>query len=72
MIHDACVEVTCDREGCGESIFVELEWVYRTRSELSGFYDPDMTKIENKLMKKSDWVVRDGRHFCTVECAEAK
>lgn len=68
MIHDACVEVTCDREGCREHVFVELEWVYRTMYESSGFYDVDETRIGEKLVEDHDWVIRDGKHFCSPDC----
>lgn len=68
MIHDACVEVTCDREKCCESVFVELEWVYQNRGESSGFYDHDDTKTEKKLVDDHDWVIHDGKHFCSHEC----
>ena len=47
MIHDAIVEVTCDGDGCNESVFVGLEWAYRNPHESSGFYDPDDKKIED-------------------------
>lgn len=70
MIHDAVVEVTCNRERCSESVFVKLEWKYRNMSDLSGFYDSNDAAIEDTLVADHDWVVRNGEHFCTPECAE--
>ncbi len=74
MIHDAVVEVTCDRKGrvCSECVFIGLEWMYRNMSESSGFWDPDDAKIEGKLVEDHGWVVSAGKHFCSTECAEAK
>lgn len=69
MIHDAIVEVTCDRSGCVESVFVGLEWVYRTMNESSGYYNANDSDIEERLVEDHDWLVRDGKHFCTPECA---
>ncbi len=69
MIHDAIVEVTCDHDKCAESAFVGLDWVYRNIGESSGFYDYDRTKIEDKLLAVHDWIVCNGRHFCSDECS---
>lgn len=69
MIHDAKVEVTCDNDGCQESVFVELEWVYFTRDESSGHYEVRDFKIEEKLVKDHGWVVHDEKHFCDPGCA---
>ncbi len=71
MIHDATVEVTCDREGCIENEIITLEWAYRNRNEMSGYYDCDEGKIENTVTEYHEWTVRDGKHFCSSECAEA-
>jgi len=70
MLHDAVIEVTCDREGCHESVFVPMEWVYRNYSESSGYYDHRDAKIEEKLVDEFAWVVQDGKHFCSSFCAE--
>ncbi len=71
MIHDAVVEVTCDRKegNCHESVFVSMNFVYRNLSPSSGFYDHDTTKIEKKLTEDHEWTVCDGKHFCSSECA---
>lgn len=63
MIHDATVEVTCDRAdgGCRESEHIELNW------HLGGYDDSD-SDIEKKLARR-DWVVRDGKHYCSKACA---
>jgi len=68
MIHDATVEVTCDND-CGESVHVDLDWVYRSYDGNSGYYDQDEAKTVRKLVDDHDWVVRDGKHFCSPECA---
>lgn len=70
MLHDAIVEVTCDREQCTEIVFVKLEWKYRTMNESSGFYDSNDATIEETLIGDHDWVVRNSKHFCTPECAK--
>lgn len=69
MIHDAIVQVTCDRERCRESVFVGLEWVYHSLHESSGFYDYDDSKTETQLRDEHEWIVCDGKHYCTSECA---
>jgi len=68
MIHDASVEATCDGGGCRESVCIPLEWVYRSQAPSSGFYDADDAKIEETLADRHDWIVGDGKHFCSPEC----
>lgn len=63
MIHDARVEVTCDCDGCFESIHVDLRYVYNSMSGLSGQYDFDEEAI-NKSVSKEGWKVVDGKHYC--------
>lgn len=63
MIHDAKVEVTCDGKGCGESIEIEPEYVYRNYSGSSGYYDTSDDAIERKL-EREGWTVLDGQHYC--------
>lgn len=69
MLHDATIEVTCDREGCHENVFVPMKWVYSNLSESSGYYDHRDTVIEEKLVEFL-WIVRDGKHFCSLYCAD--
>jgi hypothetical protein len=65
MIHDATVEVTCD--GCGDSRSIQPDFVYRNTSETSGYYDTSDEAIEAKL-EQEDWIVRDGKHYCSESC----
>lgn len=60
MIHDATVEVTCD--GCGSSEFIELP------AGLRDTYIARDSDIERKIQKK-EWIVRDGKHYCSKGCA---
>lgn len=61
MIHDATVEVTCDRNNasCSESEYIELNW------HLGG-YDDDDKNIEKKLVQRG-WIVENGKHYCCEE-----
>jgi len=70
MIHDACVEVTCDAEDCRESVFVQLNYVYRSTSSDSGYYDSNDKSIEKALRSEHDWIVIDGKHYCEM-CGES-
>ena len=69
MLHDAVIEATCDREGCYESVFVPMEWVYRNQSESSGYYDHRDATVEEGLANL-EWIVRGGKHFCSLYCEE--
>ena len=64
MIHDAKVEVTCDSEGCSQSVVVDLDYVYESYSDRSGRYDDNDASIEESLISKHDWTVSDGKHYC--------
>ena len=66
MISDAFVVVTCDN--CSGDVEVELQYVYRTYSGDSGYYNSDETAIEKSLEKNLDWIVDDGHHFCCRIC----
>ena len=77
MIHDPQVEVSCDGDGCRESIYIEPKYVYRDYSGRSGYYDCSNSAIE-KLLIRDGWKVEedgddgeDNKHFCE-SCAEAK
>lgn len=62
MIHDATVEVTCDREGCTVSTFVPLP---------AGCRDTYIARdcaIEQHIINDG-WVVEDDKHYCSEDCA---
>jgi hypothetical protein len=63
VIHDAKVEVTCDGNGCMESIEICPDYVYFDYSGNNGGYDTSNDAIEKKL-DEFDWVVIDGKHLC--------
>lgn len=71
MIHDASVEVTCDNERCKESAYVELHMVYLNNNPNGGVYDHRDKAIERDLKRDHEWIVKDGKHFCSEECAES-
>jgi len=55
MICDPMIEVICDRKGCQSAEMV------RAGSD---------RKIESRLQKEKGWIVRDGKHYCSPECAK--
>lgn len=63
MIHDATVEVTCDADGCRESVHVQLHAGGRNT------YLCHDSNIEDRLASEHDWIVRDGKHYCSESCA---
>jgi hypothetical protein len=69
MIHDAEVEVTCDGEGCRESIRVRPDYTYRDWSGHSGSYDCSDEALAKKI-EDEGWLVNDGKHFCGESCRE--
>lgn len=71
MIYDPQIEVTCDREGCQESVFIQLDYVYKTYSGRTGRYNTDDEAIEEKLIERG-WQVVEGKHYCSVECGEGR
>lgn len=74
MIHDAQVEVTCDRDGCGGNEIVELHYVYGGIMGTDGHYDSSDDAIIKSLKKQNDeWVFSedDNKHFCSETCATA-
>jgi len=70
MIHDAKVEVTCDREGCWASTEVELSYVYGGAMHAAGKYD-DSDKAILESVKKQDWIVDEetSKQYCSEYCA---
>lgn len=69
MIHDATVEVTCDRLGCTESLHVEPEYVYVNRSGGGGHYDTSDRAI-HKLIGGEGWTVRGDQTYCETHSEE--
>ena len=63
MIHDAKVEVTCDGARCDEFVFADLHAVI-------GILFIKM-RIENEIVKLHDWIVLDGKHYCSEHCYES-
>ena len=68
MIHECYAEVTCDN--CHDSIYVQLEYRYRSMSPASGFHNSDDSAIEETLEEDNEWIVTDGKHYCCAECAD--
>lgn len=63
MIHDPKIEVTCDGEGCGESIEIQPDYKYLDYSGKNGFYDCSDTAIIKQL-ERDGWTEKDGKTFC--------
>ncbi len=57
MLHDPEMEVTCDGDGCTESVRLPMQW--RT-----GGYDLTDAQAEAALVCDHDWQVVDGKHLC--------
>ncbi len=68
MIHDATVEVTCDRPRCRESVRVPLGFVYGGVMHTRGRYDHDDAKVARRLAEDFGWVVRGENQYCSPEC----
>lgn len=73
MIHDAHMEVTCDGDGCNETVNVPMEFAYLDYTGKNGFYDHEESKIEATLIEDFEWVVvtiddGDNKHFCDDGC----
>ena len=68
MIYDAVVKVSCDK--CSGSIDVEPAYVYNDYSGNSGHYNTDDSAIEDILVEEYEWVVSDGKHYCSQDCAD--
>jgi hypothetical protein len=71
MIYDATVKVTCDNRRCNASVLVDLKYLYRTMDESSGYYDSSDLAVGGSLIHDHDWIVRDGKHYCDADCADA-
>jgi len=73
MIHDAHMEVTCDGDGCNETVNVPMEFVYLDYTGKNGLYNHESSKIEATLDEDFEWVIvtiddGDNKHFCNVGC----
>lgn len=71
MISDAYVLATCDREDCVASVAVQLDFVYRTMSERSGYYDHTEASVCRKL-EREEWVCKNDKHYCSTECGSLR
>jgi hypothetical protein len=62
MIHDAVVQVTCDRENtpCWEVQHIPLTAL------AGGSYGDHDSTIEKRLVQRG-WIVEDGKHYCCEE-----
>lgn len=69
MIHDVTVEVTCDNDGCVESVVLNPEYVYNGYNESSGHYDTS-EKALARLLKAEGWLIDDERTYCCEGCAQ--
>ena len=67
MIHDPRVEVTCDGNGCTESLEIQPNY---DLSGMNGSYDCSDYAIE-KQIKADGWSVEDGNHYCE-SCTEER
>jgi hypothetical protein len=61
-IHDATVEVTCDGERCKSNEFIAIP------AGMRDTYIAHDSQIEKEL-EGIGWIVKDGQHFCSNECA---
>lgn len=61
MLHDPTMEVTCDNEGCNDSIYLQLSWSV-------GGYDLSDSEIEKMLKSDHEWIVDGDKHFCCRVC----
>lgn len=69
MIHDAHCEVTCDNDGCCEAVRVPLSTVGTGMMHATITCDDSTEAVEDKLPGLG-WVVKDGKHFCSLEHAK--
>lgn len=63
MQHKPEVEFTCDCIGCTASMFLEMTFYV-------GGYELRDQEIKERLPADHGWLVIDGQHFCSRECAE--
>lgn len=63
MIHDATVEVTCDKDGCNETCLLKPKYVHSDRSEGGGHYDTSDGSLY-KLLEVQGWSIEGDKTFC--------
>lgn len=68
-ISDAYVLAMCDGGNCREHVEIQLPRRHRNMADSSGYPD-DHEHTLGRLLKEQEWVCRDGKHFCSRECAE--
>lgn len=61
MLHDPIAEITCDGEGCIESIFIETTWS-------TGGYDIS-DRSEKNQVEDNFWTKDGDKHYCE-ECTK--
>jgi hypothetical protein len=69
MIQDAQVQVTCDGDGCDESILIDPPYVYTSYSGKDGHYDTSNSALWG-LIEGEDWKVVDGLTYCETHAPE--
>lgn len=67
MIHECYAEVTCDK--CQTSVYIQLDFVYPDYTGENGYHDSEDSSIEKKLINEHEWIMKDGKHFCSYDCA---
>lgn len=68
MIHDAKIEITCDGNGCAESIEVTPAVTHRSYADEDGEYDTSERAI-NRLVELEGWSADGDQHLCET-CQE--
>jgi hypothetical protein len=68
-ISNTYVTVACDCHGCRSNEEVELPFVYSGPMHTLGHYDHCDEFIEKKI-RRMEWVIRNGKHFCSLDCLE--
>ena len=68
MQYDPTLIIECDN--CGDTIEIEMDFVYQDYSGERGYYDHKDSVVSN--LHSEDWIVdQDGdedKHFCCKEC----
>ena len=65
MIHDAKVEVTCDGARCDEFVFADLHAGSRNT------YIAEDSAIEREIARDYEWIVINGKHYCSEHCSKS-
>ena len=67
MIFDPIIEITCDR--CGSSEDIQPNYKHTDYSGDHGYYDCEDRAIEKLATDLLDWIIEDGKHYCSEECS---